>query len=394
MNTTEHLVERGDPSVLRRMNSARTLEVLYSAGRLTMAQLHEQTAISRRTLELILAELADLGWVREVSPDAGADRPVGRPAKSYAFLAAAGFLVAVQLDIEHALVTLGDLTGHPVGESRKRLATGLGREDRLQVVVDTIDELLAEAGAERSSILALTIATPGIVHDDGAVDLPMSIPDWSGFSIAASLGASFETEISVENDAKLAALGELANLDRPIKNFLWLRVDGTRVGMGLVIDGKLYRGHDGAAGEVVWAPGLEIHGPVRSHIMGALAQPGTPEHLAALRLADDARGGDPEALAAIRELAADLAPGLTSLSWIIAPEEIVIGGSLNLIADLLVPAINKALSAGPHSVPSLVVGSRLGDRAIVAGAMRRSLDLVADRLFRSRRMPAAPQWQE
>ncbi|GAA1000632.1 ROK family protein [Subtercola frigoramans] len=390
MNSPDNVVERGDPSVLRRMNAARTLKVLYLSRRLTMAQLQAQTSISRRTLELILVELVDLGWVEEVLPVVQGERPVGRPAKSYAFVPSAGCLVAIQLDIENVLVSLTDLTGEQIAETSTALDARLGREARLQVVVDAVDDLLGRAGADRSAVLALTVATPGIVHDDGAVDLPMSIPDWSGFSIATSLETSFATAISVENDAKLAALGELAHLESPVKNFLWLRVDGVRVGMGLVIDGKLYRGHDGSAGEVVWATGLEIHEPVKSHIMGALAKPGTPEHAAALQLADDARAGDPEALAAVRELAVSLVPGLTTLSWIIAPEEIVIGGSLNLIADLLVPAINTELSAGLHSVPTRVVRSRLGERAIVAGATQRSLELLAVHLFGRHRTPSAP----
>ncbi|XUK60465.1 hypothetical protein ABMA10_00675 [Plantibacter sp. RU18] len=366
---------------MRRINSAATLTTLYGTDEaLTMAELHTATGLSRRTLDLILGPLIDVGWVEDRSPSSSVTRAAGRPAKSYRLNVEGACVVAIQLDINRLSVVVSDLRGTARGSSDAAAPESISRADRMGILSRTVGEALDESGHSFGSVLAVTVSTPGVVHDDGTVDLPLSMAEWSGFSLSAELHDMFPCEVVVENDAKLAAIGEKwAGTGAAVENFIWMRFDGIRIGMGVVIGGELYRGHDGAAGEIVWADAFgfrRIHG----HVMSGLVDADHPRHADAVETAALARAADAHALGVVDELADIMKPGLVALSWALAPDEIIIGGALSQISDLLIPALERSLGTERQPIATRIIGSRLGEGAMLAGGLRRCLDTVQARL--------------
>lgn len=366
-----------DHTEMRQRNAAETLGILYRGSPATMATLQRESGLSRRTLELILEDLATTGWVTEVPVPARDVRPVGRPARSFAFRYDAACIVAVQLEAGQIHATVADLAASTLGRLRVSLPVSTDREQRLTLLDDCMTRLLARCGVERSSVVAVTVSTPGVVQDDGTIDLPMTMPGWTGFSLSEAVGKMFDCAVRVENDAKLAALGEKWSRDGEVQDFAYIFGDSERIGVGLVIRNELYRGLDGAAGEVRWSHDFALEATLLMH----LDDEDAPGHTAAQAVVAAARAGEPAALREVERLAHALAPGITSIAWLLAPEEIILGGSLGSVQDLLIPALQSALAEYDRPFATKIRGSQFGDQSIVTGCLRMCVESLGDELF-------------
>jgi Transcriptional regulator/sugar kinase len=367
-----------DHAEMRQRNAAETLGILYRASPATMATLQQESGLSRRTLELILDDLTTTGWVAEAPLPAQDVRPVGRPARSFAFRYDAACIVAIQLEAGQINATVADLAASILGTLRVSLPVNTSREERLTRLDDCITRLLGQCDVERSSVIAVTVSTPGIVQDDGTIDLPMTMPGWTGFSLSHAVGEMFDCPVRVENDAKLAALGEKWSRDGEVRDFAYIFGDSERIGVGLVIRNELYRGLNGAAGEVRWSREFALEATLLMH----LDDEDAPGHAAAQALVAAARDGEPAALREVERLAHALAPGITAIAWLLAPEEIILGGSLGSVQDLLIPALESALADTDRPFETTIRGSQYGDRSIVTGCLRMCVESLGEELFR------------
>lgn len=369
-----------DHQDMRQRNAASTLGILYGTSPATMADLQAQSGLSRRTIEVILDDLMQSGWVAEVHSTTSTTRPVGRPARSYAFRYDAACVVALQLEAGQIHATVADLTTNILGDLRVPLPIKTSRAERLSLLDDSVTRLLDKAGVDRSAVVAVTVSTPGIVRDDGMVDLPMTMPEWTGFSLSDAVGELFDCPVRVENDAKIAALGEKWSRDGEVQDFAYIFSDSERIGIGLVLRNELYRGRDGAAGEISWARDLGLHDLV-SPLLVDLADELAPGHAATLELVTAARAGEPHALEEVRRLARALSTGVTLIAWLLAPEEVIFGGSLGTIQDLLIPALEEELAKNERPLEARLRGSQYGDASVLAGCLRMCIESLSDQLF-------------
>ncbi|GAA2074798.1 ROK family transcriptional regulator [Pseudolysinimonas kribbensis] len=363
---------------MRQQNAAQTLAILFRTGPMKMAALQRESGLSRRTLELILDDLIASGWVTEINSTPV--RTVGRPARSFGFRYGAAHLVALQLEAGQIQATVADLAAEVLGERRMTLPIATSRHERLALLDRCVAGLLGAAGVERSSVVAVTVSTPGIVQDDGTIDLPMTMPDWTGFSLSDAVGQLFDCPVRVENDAKLAALGEKWSRDGEVRDFVYVFADEARIGIGLVVQNELYRGRDGGAGEITWAPQLGLHA-LSSPALDGLDDEDAPAHATAQAIVDAARAGETEALAEIRKVAEALVPAITAIAWLIAPEEIILGGTLGTIQDLLLPALETALEGNDRPIWSKLRGSQFGERSVLTGCLRMCVESLSEDLF-------------
>src|SRR4051794_32561245 len=127
------------PRLLRRLNAERALDALRESGPLRVTELMARTGLSRPTVDALADELVRLGWAEEVAPE-GAHR--GRPARSLAFRADAGYVAGVDIGEAKVRVAVADLRGEVVAE-RLHLFAG---EGRLPVIRRGAREALKKAG--------------------------------------------------------------------------------------------------------------------------------------------------------------------------------------------------------------------------------------------------------
>ncbi len=261
------------------------------------------------------------------------------------------------------------------------IATARNRTDALRtprrVVVWASDQILRLS--DGGPVDCVGIGAPGPTDPArGLLVNPPNLRGWKNVPLAALLEELIDCPVHVENDANLAGLGEFhQGAGRGIRTMVYVTWS-TGVGAGLILDGKLFSGAHGAAGEVghmIIDPSGPLdacgqHGCVEAFCGGkALARElGAP----AEQLFDRAAEGDTMALARVRDAATHMGWALINLSNIIDPELIVMGGGVTRSWRQVAPVLARVLRSSPfikaRRRPSLR-RARLGDRAGQVGAV-------------------------
>jgi predicted NBD/HSP70 family sugar kinase len=228
---------------------------------------------------------------------------------------------------------------------------------------------------------------------------------WRDLPLQSILAERFDLPVFVENDVNLTALGEWGfGGGRGARNLVSIAI-GTGIGAGIILGGALYRGHNQAAGEVGYLlPGVEYLGR-RYEGFGALESLASGSGVAerAARLLDReglpppagdvsahsvfaaARQGEGWAQRVVNETVDYLSLMVASVSALLDPEVIVLGGGVARSADLLIEPILRRVEGTIPFVPRLVA-SPLGRRAAAMGAIMLVLNATTD-YFVVKRLP-------
>lgn len=240
----------GDPSLLRRINSAVVLHALRATDAATLTEITRVTGLSRPTVEGVVEGLIEAGYVVEKAADESVVRRQGRPARRFRFRAEAGHLLGVDVGAHRVAALLADLDGRILGSITKDVDEAAAADERLERVRTAVAELLRRAGVARGSLRAVGVATPGIVEADGTVRLGAALPEWTGLRLGERLSRSFKCPVLVENDANAAAVAEHWKGAATESDDVVFVLAGLSPGAGSLIGGQLHRGFGGAAGEI------------------------------------------------------------------------------------------------------------------------------------------------
>lgn len=360
----------GDPSRLRRLNSTDVLTALYAQGARTLTEVSAATGLSRPTVEGVVEAFVRDRIVRELPPAPGG---TGRPARRFRFGADEGFVAGIDIGVHKVLVVLADLEGEARQVRRAVVEPEWGRAERLAVARTTLTRCLDESGVAPSRLRAIGVGSPGVVRN-GVVTLCTVLPDWADLDLGRALAADLPVPVVAENDANLATIAEhWRGAARDVRDAVCV-LAGNRVAAGVLIGGRLHRGHRGGAGEL--------------GLLRALRWEGAPDRLlAACPDRDDlaavfaaARSGDARATAAVADFTDDLATGTAALLLAVDPAVVVVGGGLSRAGDLIVGGLRERLAALCPPPPEIRI-SALGDEAVATGALRLALERATEDLF-------------
>lgn len=363
-----------DARGMRQANAAALLGILHdTGGPISLAALAARTGLSRRTVELILGSLEADGWVSAPGQELHASGR-GRPARLFEFRPDAGAVLAVDVEHDRSTAQVTDLRGRPLGKAVTVISGEPDRTDRLDLTRESVADVLHEIRLTAGDIGAVAIATPGNVDDDGVVAADLSMRGWRGVDLRAELCAGFDCPVVVENNAKLAMLAELwEGAAVGADHMLWLMLEGVHNGMGILVNGAPYRGVQGAAGEISWAKVLGLDAVADSPLNGLGRLQSRQRQVAARDLVRRAQMGEVDALAVVDEFAATLARALSTLSWVLAPRFIVLGGTLShAVGQLLISRVAQRLDGQAPDFTELRL-SQLGPDAVIRGAVRSAL---------------------
>jgi glucokinase len=259
----------------------------------------------------------------------------------------------------------------------------------IQLIADMLRETSQSAGARLTGIgIGSTGPVDPMRGEFGDVDF---LPGWRGKSPVADLNKIFSVKVALENDGDAAALAEAGwGAGRNRKRLIYVTV-GTGIGGGIILDGKLYRGVDGAHPEVGHQV-IDPAGPACScgfrgcweslaagPAMAAWFEKHVPADdphrigITAKKICELAQQGDVRALQAVEHEAYYLGLGLANLINLFTPDAIVLSGSVMKSADLFVNRIRAVIRGGCRFVPAdktqLTLAS-LGDDTNLIGAAR------------------------
>ncbi|MFJ9173095.1 ROK family protein [Streptomyces sp. NPDC102360] len=369
----------GDPSLLRRINSAVVLHALRSTDFATLTEVTRVTGLSRPTVEGVVEGLIVAGLVVETTVEEPGARRQGRPARKFRFRAEAGHLLGLEIGAHRVAAVLSALDGRVLGSASKEVDEAASADERLEKLRGTVADLLRRAGVARDSLRAVGVGSPGIVRADGTVRLGTALPGWTGLPLGERLRRSFKCPVLVENDANAAAVAEHWKGAGSETDDMVFVLAGLSPGAGALIGGRLHRGYGGAAGEI---GALHLLGrEVRPETL--LSTTGEPLHpldeLAVAHVFTLAREGDDRASAAVERFLQRLVHDVAALVLALDPELVVVGGwaaGLDGVLDPLRRELERYCLRPPR-----VALSTLGEAAVATGALRLALDHVEEELF-------------
>lgn len=256
----------------------------------------------------------------------------------------------------------------------------------------TIEMLRAAEHKTGRKITGIGIGSTGPVYPlTGEIGDVNFFPNWNGENPVKDLERTFQVGVAMENDADAAALGEAGwGAGRNKSRLIYVTV-GTGIGVGLIFDGKVYRGVDYSHPEIghhlIDPSGPSCYcgfkgcweslatGPAMEMWMAANIPADYPyqQDLSAKTICQLARGGDRFAIRAVEREARYLSLGLANLVTLYVPDAIVLGGSVMNSSDQFLDTIHKTIAASCHFVPYQrceIALASLGEDANLIGAAR------------------------
>jgi predicted NBD/HSP70 family sugar kinase len=389
---------RADP---RTTNLARILDVLRLEGPLARNDIVHSTRLSRATVSSLLNELLDRRLVRE-EVDSRRLGSGGRPPALVNIESSAAAGLGVDIGRTHVRVVVADLSLRVLAEDVEHVDVPEHPDETLKRVAAIADRVLKQAALDRGDLLGIGVGLPGPVdRASGRLGSATILPGWAGLAPRPELEKRLHAPVLVENDANLGALAEgQLGAGRGSRVLTYIKV-ATGVGAGIVVDGRLFRGASGAAGEIGHTTQANS-GPVcRCGNRGCLEQLAGATALltqmaragveldgldALVRLAADGHAGARRVLADAGE---HLGLAVANLVTLIDADRVVVGGELGAAEELLVgPLRYAARSAAVTRAGSAIdiVPGELGERAEVLGAvilvLREPVSLGAELLAR------------
>jgi glucokinase len=394
---------------MRAINASRVIRELRAGGPMSRASLVRATGLSKPTMTNLVSYLESEGHIEPIDAPNGLAIVGTTRAQLYGYRAGRGQVLGIDLGADKILFTLADLAGTTIGT--RRLTT---RDihpldpDHIFAEIDRVTtDLIAAAGATRASLLWVVVGTPGIVSPTGIVSMAPQLPGWEGLDLQGAMSRLFRCPVSVERETALSLQAERSiGVAQQINDALFIHL-GVGVGASLLVDGRIYRGAQGGAGEIGMMPlppgsnekSDDGFGPFESQTGGiALARQGQQlaTSAAGTRLRELAgndissvdaavvfaamREGDAAAAQIVNTLIGSLAWGISSLVCALNPQTIIIAGGLSRSADLFLPELKDRVAGAVPFAPQWLV-SHLGDEAVAVGAVHQATELVERNLF-------------
>jgi glucokinase-like ROK family protein len=358
---------------------------LREAGAASRAELARRTGLSRTTVASVVADLERSGVLVEQIDDAGASPRGGRPPRLLSFSRAAGVAIGIDFGKRHLRVAASDLSHAILSETERPMLTEEPAESGLAAAVELVEEVLREAGVSRAEVVGVGLGLPGpIDRRSGRVGSSSILPGWIGVRAAEELGSRLDLPVEVDNDANLGALAELHwGAAEGHTNAAYLKV-ATGIGAGLIIDGRLFHGSGGMAGEIGHTI-VDEEGPVcrcgkrgcletlaGTSALVELLRPRLGRSIRTAELLELAASGDSASRRVIADAGRHIGGAVATLCDLLNPELIVVGGELSRAGDLLIDPLREQVhrNAIPATARDVeIVASRLGPRAELLGAL-------------------------
>jgi predicted NBD/HSP70 family sugar kinase len=387
VNLTNELTEtKAVPALLRALNERTVLDAVRASGPISRAEVARLTGISRPTVSLVLRSLLEDGLVRETAHDPDRSH---YGATYYEAHPEAAVVLGVDFGSRAVRTAVSDLNGQV--RAREELRSRGSVEERIEALAGTAQSLLRTSKLAPDLLENAVVALPAVVSPaDGSV----SSADLAGLGapeLREQLERALRVPVTLENDVNLAAIAEQrSGVAQGVADFAFLLV-GAGLGAAVVLDWKLHRGHNGAAGELdaVRNGRADDVDPcaaaISSFAAGAAAGKQTvlepPYEMREIYAA--ARAGDEVGIAVVEETARRIALHVLPLAATLDLPLVVLGGSVGANADLLDPVRRHLEGWLPFPAPRVEV-SALGEAAVIEGALAAGVDAALERVFERR----------
>ncbi|NOY99370.1 MAG: ROK family protein [Chloroflexi bacterium] len=390
----------------KNINKHAVLDLIrFTPSGISRVELAQRVHLTRAAVSTIVTDLLTSGTIREAE-----SRSVnsGRPPILLEINPGGGYVAGIDMGASHMTVIIANYAAHIVEEKEVPLDIAQGPKASIAQADQILRELLSTAKIPLKHLRAIGIGVPGpIVADAGMVLAPPIMPGWDRFPIRDTLEKMWGCPVSLNNDAELGAMGEWAyGAGRGEQNLAYIKV-GTGIGSGLLLDGHIYRGATGSAGEIghliikengakctcgnrgcleAMAGGMAIarqaQAAVRDKKRTRLADIKPIKSLTAQHVAAAARHGDLIAQQILSQAGHHVGVAIAGLVNLFNPNMVVVGGGVAQIGDLFIEPVRETVQK--HSLPAATQAVRittalLGRRSSSMGAAIQALTIALHR---------------
>ncbi len=353
--------------IVKNLNKHAVLDLIrFTPGGISRAELAQRMDLSRAAMTAIVSDLLDCNAIRETESRSSLG---GRPPIILEINSARGHVIGIDMGATHLTIILADFSAQVIDEIEVPFSVSKGPEICVNQANQLLEDLLKKNQLAMGDISSLGIGVPGpIASEAGTVFAPPIMPGWDGYPIRANLEEKWGLPVSLNNDAELGALGEWAyGVGRGENHLAYIKV-GTGIGSGLLLNGQIYRGATGSAGEIghltldengplcdcgnhgcleSLAGGKAIAQQAREAILKGqrtlLSSMGPMDEITARDVASAARRGDLVSQKIIASAGNYLGIAIAGLVNLFNPRTVVVGGGVALIGDLLLQPIRDTV---------------------------------------------------
>ncbi|MDC3412098.1 ROK family transcriptional regulator [Aquibacillus sp. 3ASR75-11] len=231
--------------VVKKGNKSLVLETIKECFPISRADIAQQTGLNKGTVSSLVNELLQEQLISESGPgeSSGGRRPV-----MLHFNKVAGYSIGIDLGVNYLLGVLTDLEGNICFE-KKVSYKKLSYEEIEKKLFQVIDFLISSAPPSPYGIVGIGVGVPGTVSISGEILLAPNL-EWKNVQLQSSIEKKYDIPVTIENEANAGAYGEKKfGVGKEFDNIIYISA-GIGIGVGLILNGKLYKGSNGFSGEL------------------------------------------------------------------------------------------------------------------------------------------------
>jgi len=391
--------------VMQKNNSQKRLILkhLFLYGSMSNTEIVRYVKLSTPKIISLLNELKEEGLIEELGPgnSSGGRRPNLYGNKEDAF-----YIVSISINIYKTSVAIFNAKNQKIIDGRILPITISNGIDIIDPIVTFAEAIISETRIPRDKFLGIGIEMPGLVDSETGINKTYMISD---IPVGDLFSKKFGMEVLIENDAKTRAFAELRfGAAHSKRNVLAIHMDWG-IGMGIIVNGKLYKGRDGFAGEFGHLPMLDngilckcgkqgcletiASGTAvarlvieemkagRSSMLGQLVDEDL-EKIEIRKVVQAAMLGDQYSISILANAGHWIGKGLAYLIQIFNPELIILGGRMSEAHQFILPPIQQAIHiyCNPELANDIQIKvSELGSQAGIQGVAALLLEHVLDK---------------
>ena len=387
--------ERGSLKLMKKINKSIILDTIRIYDSISRAEISQKTNLSPTTVSTLTEDLIKEEYIKEIGE--GKSRGGRRPIL-LKFNSNAHFIMGVKLDAKRITLALTNLKLSIINKARKTIKN-TDENWVTRQIIDLVRRIARESSVQLEKIIGIGVGTIGMVDTEkGIVEEAINI-GWENIPLRDLIKEELDNiPVYIDNVANLAALGEKrAGIAKKAKNLVYIHLGGG-IGAGIILNGEIYEGSNGSAGEIGHTT-VEPNGPrckcgnrgclenfasgraiASRAISGLLAgrktlineiTEGSIDKVTAEVVAEAAKEGDEFALEIWRETAEYLGIAIANLINVYNPEMIIIGGGVAQAGNFLFEPLKRVVEerALPRATKIVkIVPSELQDDASLIGA--------------------------
>lgn len=380
-----------DLSLMRELNQALILNLVRQEGQISRAEIAKRTNLSRSTVSNIVNELIEQNRIIEIQK--GESRGGRRP-----ILVELNYRSRCAIGIEIATTFLNlvvtDLNAVILYQYLEPFDIAIGPEAAVVRVQQLVKHGLVAAGVDQSQVAGVGVGIPGpLAYETGQTIAPPIMPGWHGVALREEFSAALPFNVLIDNDANLGALAEYRwGAAQGIRNVAYIYLGTTGIGAGLVLNGAIYRGEIGSAGEIGHLT-IDEGGPLCNcgsygcleavagvpHILRSASALGNREAPTLDDVLSLARDGHREARNLFVTAGTHLGIAIAGLLNLYNPGLVILGGPLATAGDMLLETVRATARRRALSITlehCEITTSTLGTNAVALGAASQIIQTV------------------